>query len=46
MLHAQAELVKWLMARHPNDRPVVEDIYASNTFKQLQENVMDTIPNL
>ncbi len=46
VFNLQAELVKWLMAHHANDRPNVEDIYNSVTFKQLKENVMETIPKL
>jgi hypothetical protein len=44
--HVQAELVKWLMAYHPKERPIVKDIYNSVKFKQLQDNVMEAIPKL
>ena len=42
----QAELVKWLMSHRPNDRPVVKDICTSEKFKQLKENVLETVPKL
>lgn len=34
------------MAHHPNQRPVVKDICASDRYKQLQEELLDIIPKL
>lgn len=44
----QAQLVKWMMALNPSERPYIEDVYESEMFRQLMEmNVLDKmIPKL